>query len=229
MKLLLSRIALACALPLLLSGCLLVPGKFTSGMTINADRSFAFSYKGQVIAADPNENSTSSEEQSDADKAAAAKERAAKARERDAKNRDIAAALSKEAGYRLVVYKGDGVFEVDYAITGLLSSGFIWPFNSDAEVMIPFIAAEVRKDGTVRMRAPAFGKSAGGPTAASPIPALSDPSSLAEGVFTLTTNAEIVMQNQEEGPKQVGGAKVISWTVGALKKDAPTAVLRMAK
>ena len=43
----------ATILPLLLTGCLLTPGKFQSTLSINADRTFAFAYKGEVIAVDP--------------------------------------------------------------------------------------------------------------------------------------------------------------------------------
>ncbi len=230
----LRRLAFVCALPLLLSGCLLVPGKFVSELIVNADRSFSFAYKGQVIASDPSENMSSNEPlKADATpeaKAAAAekaKEKVAKAKEREEKNRAIAAALSKEYGYRSVIYRGNGLFDVDYAVKGTLTTNFTYPFNSDAEVMMPFIAIEARKDGTVRVRAPGFGMAPGqgGPTGG--IPMMNDPSDKAEGIFTLTTNAEIVAQNQEDGAKTVGANKVIVWTVGKIKKDAPSAVLRM--
>lgn len=228
------RLALACTLPLLLTGCLLVPGKFMSDLTINADRTFAFSYKGQVIAADPSESLSADESpkpgttpEEKAEAAAKAKEKAAKTKEREEKNRAIAAALSKEYGYRSVTYRGNGVFDVDYAVNGVLTTNFVYPFNSDAEVMIPFVAIEMRKDGTARVRAPGFGKASGQASPASSMPMMGDPSDQAEGVFTLTTDAEIVAQNQEDGAKSIGSKKVISWTVGKIKKDAPTAVLRM--
>jgi len=229
-----TRVAAVLLLPLFLTSCLLAPGKFTSDITIHADRTFSFAYKGEVLAIDPSESMSSDEPpgadataEEKAEAAQKAKDKVKKAKEREEKNRGIAAALGKEAGYRSVVYKGNGLFVVDYAVRGLLTSNFIYPFNSDAEVMMPFIAVEVRKDGTVRMRAPAFGKApAQGPSAAS-IPMGQDPSDKAEGVFTLTTDAEIVAQNQEEGAKTVGANKVITWTVGGMKKDAPTAVLRM--
>lgn len=234
MMMMLRRLAFACALPLLLTGCLLVPGKFASDLTIHADRTFAFNYKGQVIAADPSEGMSSDEplkSGATAEEKAAfaekAKEKAAKAREREEKNRAIAASLSKEYGYRSVVYRGNGLFDVDYAVKGMLTTNFTYPFNSDAEVMMPFVAIETRKDGTVRLRAPGFGKGPGQGSPASPMPMMNDPSDKAEGVFTLTTDAEIVAQNQEEGAQTVGANKVITWTVGKIKKDAPTAVLRM--
>jgi hypothetical protein len=230
----LHRFLFACAFPLLLTGCLLVPGKFASDLTIHADRSFAFSYKGQVIAADPSEGMNQDEplkpDATAEEKAAAAekaKEKAAKAKEREEKNRAIAAALSKEYGYRSVIYRGNGLFDVDYAVKGMLTTNYVFPFNSDAEVMIPFVAIETRKDGTVRVRAPGFGKAPGQGSPAGAMPMMNDPSDKAEGVFTITTDAEIVAQNQEDGAKTVGANKVISWTVGKIKKDAPTAVLRM--
>jgi len=228
------RLAFACALPLLLAGCLLVPGKFVSDLTIHADRSFTFNYKGQVIASDPSEGMSSDEPlkpdatpEEKAEFASKAKEKAAKAKEREGKNREIAAALSKEYGYRSVVYRGNGLFDVDYSAKGILTTNFTYPFNSDAEVMIPFVAIEARKDGTVRVRAPGFGRAPGQGGPASAMPAMNDPSDRAEGTFTLTTDAEIVAQNQEDGAKSVGASKVIVWTVGAIKKDAPSAVLRM--
>lgn len=231
----LGRLALACAMPLLLTGCLLVPGKFVSDLTVNADRSFAFSYKGQVIASDPSEGMSSTDEplkpDATAEERAAAADRArekvAKAKEREEKNRAIAAALAKEYGYKSVVYRGNGLFDVDYAVKGMLTTNFTYPFNTDAEVMIPFIAIEVRKDGTVRARAPGFGMAPGQGGPGPQMPMMTDPSDKAEGVFTVTTNAEIVAQNQEDGAQTVGANKVISWTIGKLKKDAPSVVLRM--
>jgi len=189
------RLSAACLLPLLLTSCLLVPGRFMSDLTINADRSFAFNYRGQLIASDPGEAMSSTgapkpdNDQNGEAVADRTQDKLAKAKEREDKNRAVAAALSKEYGYRSVIYRGNGVFDVDYAVKGVLTTNFTFPFNSDAEVMIPFVAIEVRKDGTVRARAPGFGSASGvgGPSAA--IPMMNDPSDKAEGVFTVTTDA----------------------------------------
>lgn len=229
----LPRIAFACLLPLLLTGCLLMPGKFTSGFDIRADRHFSFHYKGEVVASDPSQGlsdfpSPPSGDTADAERQARDKadHKADKAKERESRNRALAAALSKEAGYRSVVYKGNGRFEVDYAIDGLLTTGFLFPFNSDGEVLVPFIAAEIRKDGTVRIKAPAFGKTGGHPSAVAGMPMMGEPENPAEGSFTITTTAEIVMHNQEEGTTASPGGTSVTWVIGPLKKDPPTAVLR---
>ena len=81
------------------------------------------------------------------------------AAEKEAKFNAIAQALTKEAGYRKVEYKGDGVFLVDYQISGSLTHGFLWPYNLDAEVIFPFVVLELRGADQVRVKAPAFGDS----------------------------------------------------------------------
>src|SRR6476661_3693269 len=145
------RIAMSLAAPLLLAGCLLAPGKFTSKLTINADRSFTYAYLGEVYAVDPDNMTASSSGDDDKAKSAPAKKA-----EAEAKNRAIADALSKEAGYRSIRYVGGGKFLIDYQISGTLDHNFIYPFNVDAQAIVPFVAAELRANGTVRVKAPGF-------------------------------------------------------------------------
>jgi hypothetical protein len=227
---------------LLLVGCILSPGKFVSTMTINADRTFAFTYKGEVIASDP-----SNALKGIGDKPAAAPEPDAKpavyrtaavnpkagtepeaepAEDSEAKNREIAAALSKEHGYRSVVYQGKGKFLIDYAIKGTLTHNFQYPFNSDAGVVLPFIVIELRQGGTVRVKAPGYTNAE---TGSNPMGggSMSQAAKLLDGTFTLDTDAEIVSQNNEDGAKTVSGRRVMTWRATPLTKDAPTAVLRL--
>lgn len=225
--------ALAIAAPLALTGCLLTPGKFTSDLAINADRTFSFSYVGEVIAVDPTSGMKTAEEPaadaSAEEKQAAAEKKAELARteaENEVKRRAVADALSKEAGYRSVRYVGNGKYLIDYAISGRLDHGFVFPFNTDAEVAIPFIAVELRKDNSVRLKAPAFGKSGDKPGGMD-LPGSPSSNSLAEGRFTLTTDAEIVMHNNEDGVKQAAGRKTLVWQVTPLSKDPPVTVLKL--
>jgi hypothetical protein len=213
------RLAALLAAPLLLTGCLLTPGKFTSKLTINADRSFTYAYSGEVYALDP--DTTLSE--SGADKA---KEAAAKKAEAETKNRAIVDALSKEAGYRSVRYLGDGKFMIDYEISGRLDHNFIYPFNLDAQAIVPFIAVELRANGTVRVKAPGFAND--GKDQAGPMSGMADSNGdKMDGTFVLDTDAEIVSTNNEEGAQAAGERKLLSWKVSPLTRDAPTAVLRV--
>jgi len=236
-----TRFALALAAPLMLLGCVLSPTKFVSTLRIDADRGFAFTYVGEVLAVDPSEGIGKSDTEgteetppetkpeAEVDGAAfeaiafQAEDNTAKA-EAEAKLRAIAEALSKEAGYRKVEYIGNKTFRIDYAIEGRLTHNFLYPFNTDAQVIVPFIAIELRANDTVRVTAPAFANQT-----QSPIPGADSSASKLDGTFTLSTNAEIVSQNSEDGAKTEGARKTISWRATPLSKTAPLAVLKLAK
>ncbi|MCR5870157.1 MULTISPECIES: hypothetical protein [unclassified Sphingomonas] len=246
-------IALAVLAPVLLVGCAFSPGKFVSTLTILADRSFTFSYQGEVIAVDiagemakgmgdafkgmgdeddKTKTTTSllrdATWQEDEDAPAAAEEDSTKddaeeAAKKEAKFKAIAEALTKEAGYRSVTYKGDGVFVVDYQIGGKLTHNFLWPYNIDAEVIFPFVVLELRGADTVRVKAPAFGDSD------SPGKGKSDDAKTKlDGTFTLVTDGEIVSQNNEDGAKTDGTRRTVTWKATPLSKDAPMAVVKVA-
>jgi hypothetical protein len=243
---------LALAAPLLLMGCVFSPGKFTSSLTILADRSFTFTYQGEVIAidladqmakgmgdafkgkgeddkdADDSETSstallrTASAQSDDASDDADEKGDDDDAAEKDAKFKAMAEALTKEAGYRSVEYKGDGLFVIDYQISGKLTHGFLWPFNLDAEVIFPFVMVELRGEDQVRVKAPAFGESD------APGKKPTGGNARLDGVFTLITDGEIVSQNNEAGAVAEGGRRRVSWKATPLSKDPPMAVVKIA-
>jgi hypothetical protein len=213
-----ARLALALAAPLLLVSCFLSPGKFVSTLDVRKDRSFTFTYVGEIISADP--KTTSGAGSGSGTDAQPAKPVAPTA-ETITQRRAIAEALSKEEGYRSVEYLGGDRFRVDYAISGRLDRGFVYPINLDAMAFIPWIAAEVRKDGTVRIKAPGFGDPSEQLGSGTP----SEPAEGRQGSFTLTTDANLVMQNNEEGTAAGPGTRIV-WRITPTTKSVPTAVLR---
>ena len=244
--------AAAMLLPLtLLSACLFQPGKFESSLTIHKDRSFTYTYKGEVMAIDlegmskdmmksmpspgadagadgaevedavPLDNSVVADEETPEQKAAAKEAK-------DAEYRELAAQLSKEYGYKTVEYRGDGVFYVDYAISGVLTHNFVFPFNQDSAMIFPWVAVELRGGDTVRVKAPGFAKADTGGMGSMAGMGGGDAPSKMDGTFTLTTDAELVSQNNEDGAKTVGGNRVIAWRITPRTEDAPMAVLRLA-
>lgn len=208
------RLAAALAAPLLLAGCLLTPGKFTSRLVVNADRSFTYSYVGEVHALDPEQMKPGKEQASAAEKGKA-----------EVKNRAIADALSKEAGYRSVRYLGNGAFAIDYQVSGTLTHNFIYPFNLDGQAIVPFVAVELRGNGTVRVKAPGFANES--KDELGPMSGASDSSDKLDGTFVLETDADLVSTNNEDGPVGSGARRTLSWNVSPLTRDAPTAVLRL--
>ena len=105
-------------------------------------------------------------------------------------------ALSREAGYRWVEYVGQNKFRIDYAVSGRLDRNFVYPVNLDAAAIIPWIAVELRRDGTARMSGIAFGEGQMGDAAG---PGAAEANRFRNGTFTLTTDADLVMQNNEQG------------------------------
>jgi hypothetical protein len=246
------RFAFVAAAALTLSSCILSPGKFVSTLHIGKDRSFTFAYVGEVILLDPaaamqqgvedglagatpNAAGQASadedalfgnlaDDSTDASPPGAPAKPAAETAQQVAEAKAVAEALSREAGYRSVEYLGKNKFRVDYAMTGKLDRSFVYPVNMDAKSIIPWIAVEVRKDRTARVMAIAFGDqdmNMGG--AAKPD---SQPKERS-GTFTFTTDAELVMQNNEEGMAPGPGKKVV-WKVTPASKTVPTAVVRFA-
>lgn len=247
-------IALVLVAPLVLVGCAFSPGKFTSSLTLLADRSFTFSYQGEVIAVDlasemakgmgdafkddakdedKKETSTTALFQAAAwqsktpgnkeEPAQAEEDSAAEEAKKEAKFKAIGEALTKEAGYRSVVYKGKGVFLIDYQISGKLTHNFLWPYNLDAEVIFPFVVIEMRGKDQVRIKAPAFGDDD------SPAKGKGDDSKAKlDGTFTLITDGELVSQNNENGATSANGRKSVTWKATPLSKDAPMAVVKLA-
>lgn len=221
----LARWVAVLAAPLLLNSCLLTPGKFVSTLDIKADRSFTFTYVGEAILIEPSISAApDSVDESAADEDADTPK--PDTPEMVAERRAVADALAREQGYRAAEYLGGGRFRVDYAMSGRLDRNFLYPFNSDAEAIFPWVAIELRKDGTARIKAPAFGDGEAGPNAG-PLNPLNDAAKHREGSFTLTTDAELVMHNNEQGMAP-GQGKTVVWTVAPTSKTVPTAVVRFA-
>lgn len=244
-------IALVLIAPLVLVGCAFSPGKFTSSLTLLADRSFTFSYQGEVIAVDLasemakgmgdafKDDEKEKTETSDTamlrpaawqvktpgnkEEAAEEADPAAEEAKKEAKFKAIGEALTKEAGYRSVTYKGKGVFLIDYQISGKLTHNFLWPYNLDAEVIFPFVVIEMRGKDQVRIKAPAFGDDD------SPAKGKGDDSKAKlDGTFTLITDGELVSQNNENGATSANGRRTVTWKATPLSKDAPMAVIKVA-
>ena len=235
--------ALACCL--MLGACLVTPGKFESTLDIRADRQFSFTYKGEIISSDMKGLGSSGEdligddapEKKDSALHKTAMQKGSggsfdngSASGDDAQMQAIAAALSKEKGFRSARYMGNHRFEIDYAISGRLTHNFLFPFNSDAEIVLPFVAVELRGDDRVRVKAPGY--SNGFDKSREPMGQSGpgeDASKALDGHFTLTTDAEIVSQNQEEGAQSVAGGKKIVWRITPLTSEAPMATLRVSR
>jgi hypothetical protein len=149
---------------------------------------------------------------------------------------DLAARLRRQEGWRRVDYKGDGLFDVDFAISGTLDRDFTFPSIERFPMANAFVTINRHNDGTVRIDAPGFataagaeslrslmllgaaGKDAGAPT----LP-------VTEGRFTVTTDAAILANNTDEGPAADTTGQRLTWPISVRPTGAPTALLRLGR
>lgn len=153
--------------------------------------------------------------------------------------------IKKQKGWREVVHKGDGLFTVDYAISGRIDQDYSFPTIEKVQGITPFIVATARTNNAVRIDAPAF--AAGGQSSfmggnmgglMSILQAVGSSSNSEEakifaglpkpdGTFTIRTDGDILTNNTEDGPSIAGALKVLEWKVNARRERAPEALISL--
>lgn len=150
--------------------------------------------------------------------------------------------LRRQEGWHTVEYKGDGLFEVDFAIDSRMQHDFAFPTFERFPMGNFFVMANRRAGNVVRIDAPAFAvQGAGNPfqgmmsgmagamTAISEgdedeFPLIPD----MEGTFTIVTDGEILANNTDDGPAAGPGGKVLTWKVNKRTQSPPTALIQLA-
>lgn len=138
---------------------------------------------------------------------------------------EFAARLQREVGWKTVIHRGAGVFDVDYEMSGTLDRDFLFPIFPRFDFVVPFVVVTRRDDGAILVRGPGLGES-GSAAAGRPAAGMGNTMSRSEGVFTLVTDAEVATNNSEEGPESEGGKRRIEWRITPLNRTAPEALLR---
>ncbi|MFM5950786.1 MAG: hypothetical protein ACKOPM_16415 [Novosphingobium sp.] len=283
----LAAAGLTAALSLLLTACLVSPGKFEAALDLRKGGAFSYAYKGEIFVLGL------SELMKVADKADAGKfepsvcyadddmtkerpctkEELAEQEENwnadqksqaDKKKKDmelakamlggidptdpkaaeeLAARLRRQAGWNSVVYKGNGIYLVDFSVSGQLSYDFAFPTMEKMPQVAPFFVLNRRADGSVRLDSPGLaadntGMAGGFGSLAQMIAAEKGSSEAQEGMpnlpqidgkFLLTTDGEILANNTDEGPKAVPGGKRLEWTITPRDKAGPMALIGLGK
>ena len=152
---------------------------------------------------------------------------------------EFAERLRRQAGWRKVEYKGDGLFDVEFAISGTLDHDFTFPTIERFPMANAFIQVSLRQDGTVRIDAPGFGPGASG----SPFGGLMQMAAMSgdgasddapdvpviDGQFTIMTDGAILANNTDEGPQPDETGQRLDWKVTAQSPSAPTALIRLSE
>ena len=273
---------------LLLSACLVLPGKFAATLDLRKDGNFTYTYKGDIVilgltklaemamaqkpkpefapSACYKKDGETERDCTPAEVTAQMKDwqaaQTAQA-EKDARDKelivkalggidptdpkaaaDIAARLSGQAGFKRVTYMGNGRYDVDYAISGVLAYDYQFPtIERMMPQVIPFIVLNKRSNGEVRVDSPLMQQAAlsmpGGNMAQvfTQMVGLDKDGKRSEaakdfpvvnGHFTLTTDGVILSNNTEHGAKPVAGGKQLDWDINFFTAIAPMALIGLA-
>lgn len=152
--------------------------------------------------------------------------------------------LRRQEGWRKVEYKGDGLFDVDFAIDSTLSHDFAFPTFERFPMGNFLVMANLRSGNVVRIDAPAFAaQGAGNPFQgmmsgmAGAMGAFADDKDSdglplipeMEGTFTVVTDGDILANNTDEGPVEGPGGKMLTWKVNKRTSSPPTALIQLAQ
>lgn len=160
---------------------------------------------------------------------------------------ELSALLLRHRGWEKVESKGDGVFDVAFAINGELSHDMMFPVLEGFPTANMFVQVILRDDETVRINAPGFatqGESNPMASMMGGMPSLAGLAALGnagednadvpappamEGRFTIVTDGVILANNTDEGPKQSpSGMAVLTWDVDSSNKTPPTALVKLS-
>jgi hypothetical protein len=156
---------------------------------------------------------------------------------------ELADRLARQKGWNSVQYEGNGLYMVDFSVTGRMDHDFVFPVVEGFPMANSFVTATVRDGNAVRIEAPGFtGQSLGGAPLAAMMQAAgqgkdasadggaaSDPQMpKVDGTFTIVTDGTILANNTDEGPKAVTAGQQLSWTINPRTATGPVALIQLA-
>ena len=152
---------------------------------------------------------------------------------------ELAAKLQRQRGWEEVTYKGDGLFDIDFRISGRMTHDFAFPVVEKMPMSNMFVTVVLRDEGQVRVDAPGFA-SAGGNNPMQGMmggmAGLMQMSSkkegekapniaLPDGTFTIITDGRILANNTDEGPQASAHGQALVWSISPRTEQAPTALI----
>ena len=154
--------------------------------------------------------------------------------------KELAQKLERQRGWEEVVYRGDGLFDVDFAITGTMTHDFAFPMIEKLPMSNMFVTLVLRDEAQVRVDAPGFANQGGGNPMQGMMAGIAGLAQLGEdngdkgepvrvvvpdGTFTIVTDGRILANNTDEGPTQHPRGESLTWQISPRTKQAPTALI----
>ncbi|HEY6814533.1 MAG TPA: hypothetical protein VI168_03240 [Croceibacterium sp.] len=152
---------------------------------------------------------------------------------------ELAERLRRQEGWKRVDYRGDGLFEVEFALSSTLGHDFAFPTFERFPMTNPFVLANLRQGRTVRIDAPGFAVQSGSNPFQSfaSLAALGAASSAGtqgmpqlpemDGTFRVVTDGQVLANNTDEGPRAAPEGQVLEWQVNKRTETAPMALIQL--
>ena len=151
----------------------------------------------------------------------------------------LAQQLERQRGWEKVEYREDGVFDVDFRVSGRMTHDFAFPIVEKMPMANMFVTVILRDGGQVRVDAPGFAaQGSGNPmqgmmSGMMGLAQMSDDEDadklpnvlLPEGTFTIVTDGRILANNTDEGPAPTARGQALVWQIDQRTEQAPTALI----
>lgn len=152
---------------------------------------------------------------------------------------ELAERLERQRGWDNVIYRGDGLFDVEFRVSGQLSHDFAFPVIEKLPLANVFVSVVLRDGRQVRVDAPAFTAGGNEMPMAGMMSGMAELAKLGEtgdgksapkivvpnGTFTIVTDGRILANNTDEGPAAHASGQSLSWSINQRTTQAPTALI----
>ena len=154
----------------------------------------------------------------------------------------LADQLERQRGWEKVDYMGDGIFDVDFRVSGRMTHDFAFPMVEKMPMANMFVTMMLRDGGQVRVDAPGFAAQGGGNPMQGMMAGMMGLASLGleegeaegatmphivlpKGTFTIVTDGRILANNTDEGPVANARGQALVWNIDQQTEQAPTALI----
>lgn len=152
---------------------------------------------------------------------------------------ELAAKLQRQRGWEQVTYMGDGLFDVDFRVSGRMTHDFAFPVIEKMPMGNMFVTVVLRDGDQVRVDAPGFAAQGGGNPMQGMMAGMAGLAQMSEenegqesgkivvpeGTFTIVTDGRILANNTDEGPQPNARGQALVWNISPRTEQAPTALI----
>lgn len=152
---------------------------------------------------------------------------------------EFADRLERQRGWSNVTHLGDGLYDVEFRVSGKLSHDFAFPTIEKLPFANMFVTVVLRDEAQVRIDAPGFAAGGGEAPMQGMMTGMAGLANLGEnkeggtparivlpdGTFTIVTDGRILANNTDEGPASHASGQMLRWTINQRTQQAPTALI----